>query len=162
MTHSQHWANLLSILTHKSNIGPTDHWYFHVLDQCRQHVVGNIPHIGPTLYQHVGPVVGRWAKSHWANVKCQCWPNTTHGVGWMLGQRTLAIWVLSKYSLYIVLLYFIYHLCFTCIDFYEFSTWGGCWFVVYIRRFIYNFLNVCPFDYRAVAGSGKIGPVKPG
>ena len=32
---------------------------------------------------------------------------------------------------------------------------GGCWFVVYIRRFIYKFLNVCP---SAVAGSGKIGP----
>ena len=34
----------------------------------------------------------------------------------------------------------------------------GCWFVVYIRRFIYKFLNVCPFDYTAVAGSGKVGP----
>ena len=41
-----------------------------------------------------------------------------------------------------------------------FSTWGGCVFVVlYIRRFIYKFLNVCPFDYTAVAGSGKVGPV---
>ena len=30
--------------------------------------------------------------------------------------------------------------------------------VVYIRRFIYNFLNVCLFDYTAVAGSGKVGP----
>ena len=25
--------------------------------------------------------------------------------------------------------------------------------------FIYKFLNVCPFDYTAVAGSGKVGPV---
>ena len=32
-------------------------------------------------------------------------------------------------------------------------------FVVYIRRFIYKFLNGCPFDYTAVAGSGKVGPV---
>ena len=61
-------------------------------------------------------------------------------------------------SLYIFLLYYIYHLCFTCIDFYDLSAWGGCWFVVYIR-FIYTFLNVCPFDYTAVAGSGKVGPV---
>ena len=38
---------------------------------------------------------------------------------------------------------------------------GGCWFVVYIRRFIYTFLNDCPFDYTAVAGSGKVGPSKP-
>ena len=38
------------------------------------------------------------------------------------------------------------------------SAWGGCWFVVYIRRFIYKFLNVCPFDYTAVAVSGKVGP----
>ena len=36
--------------------------------------------------------------------------------------------------------------------------WGGCWFVVYIR-FIYKSLNVCPFDYTAVAGSGKVWPV---
>ena len=36
---------------------------------------------------------------------------------------------------------------------------GGCWFVVYIRRFIYKFLNGCPFDYKAVARSGKVGPV---
>ena len=34
------------------------------------------------------------------------------------------------------------------------------WLLVcdYIRRFIYKFLNVCPFDYTAVAGSGKVGP----
>ena len=43
--------------------------------------------------------------------------------------------------------------------FYDLFVWGGCWFVVYIRRCIYNFLNVCPFDYTAVAGSGKVGPV---
>ena len=44
--------------------------------------------------------------------------------------------------------------------FYDLPAWGGCWFVVYIRRFIYKFLNVCPFDYTAVVGSGKAGPVK--
>ena len=43
--------------------------------------------------------------------------------------------------------------------FYYLSTWGGCWFVVYIRMFIYNFFNACPFDYTAAAGSGKVGPV---
>ena len=57
-------------------------------------------------------------------------------------------------SLYIFLLYYINYLCFTFI-----SALGGCWFVVYIRRLIYKFLNVCPFDYTAVAGSGKVGPV---
>ena len=62
-------------------------------------------------------------------------------------------------SLNIFLLYNIYHVCFTCIDFYDLSIWGGCWFVVYIRRFVHKFLNVCPFDYTAVAGSGKVGPV---
>ena len=46
-----------------------------------------------------------------------------------------------------------------CIDFYDLSAWGGCWFVVYIRRFIYKFHNVRPFDYTAVAGSRKVGPV---
>ena len=33
----------------------------------------------------------------------------------------------------------------------------GCWSSVYIRRIIYKFLNVCPFDYTAVAVSGKVG-----
>ena len=32
-------------------------------------------------------------------------------------------------------------------------------FVVYLKRFIYQFLNVYPFPYTAVAGSGKVGPV---
>ena len=44
-----------------------------------------------------------------------------------------------RVSLYIFLLYNIYHLCFTCIDFNYLSAWDGCWFVVYIRRFIYKF-----------------------
>ena len=62
-----------------------------------------------------------------------------------------------RMPLYIFLLYYINHLCFTCIDFYDLSAPGGCWFVVYIRMFIYKFLNGCPFDYTAVAGSGKAG-----
>ena len=64
----------------------------------------------------------------------------------------------SDVTIYI-LLYYIHHPCFTGFDFYDLSAWGGCWFVVYIRRFIYKFLNVCPFDYTAVAGSRKVGPV---
>ena len=66
---------------------------------------------------------------------------------------------ISRYTVYFFLLFYIYHLCFTCIDFYDLSVWGGCWFVVYIRRFIYKFLNVCPFHYTAVTRSGKVGPV---
>ena len=27
------------------------------------------------------------------------------------------------------------------------------------KEIIYKFLNVCPFDYTAVAGSGKVGPL---
>ena len=42
---------------------------------------------------------------------------------------------------------------------YDRSDWGCCWFVVYIRRFIYKNLNGRPFDYTAVVGSGKVGPV---
>ena len=30
---------------------------------------------------------------------------------------------------------------------------------VYQSYFFLLFLNVCPFDYTAVAGSGKVGPV---
>ena len=64
-----------------------------------------------------------------------------------------------RMALYIFLLYYIYYLCFTCIDLYDLSALGGCWFSVYIRRFIYNFLNAYHFDYTAVAGSGKVRPV---
>ena len=41
-----------------------------------------------------------------------------------------------RMSLYIFLIYDIYHICCTCIDFNGLSGWGGYWFVVYIRRFI--------------------------
>ena len=40
--------------------------------------------------------------------------------------------------------------------FYDLSAFVGCWSSVSIRRIIYNFLNVCPFDYTAVVVSGKI------
>ena len=64
----------------------------------------------------------------------------------------------SNFTIYI-LIYNIYHLCCMCIGFYGLSTWGGCWFAVYIMRFIYKLLNVCPFDYTAVTGSCNVGPV---
>ena len=79
----------------------------------------------------------------------------SYGTLWII--RSIACPI--RMSLYIFLLYYIYHLCFTCIEFYDLSAWGGCWFVAYIRRFIYKFLNVCPFDYTAFAGSRKVGPV---
>ena len=84
--------------------------------------------------------------------KCGClvklYPRSKHG------STADPIWM----SLNIFLIYNIYKLCCVCIDFYDLSVWCGCWFVVYIRRFIYKFLNVCPFDYTAVVGSGKVGP----
>ena len=33
----------------------------------------------------------------------------------------------------------------------------GCWSSAFIRRIIYKFLNVRPFDYTAFAVSGKVG-----
>ena len=63
------------------------------------------------------------------------------------------------YSDGIIYIFAILCLGFACINVYDLSAWGGCWFVVYIRRCICKFLNVCPFDYTAVAGSGKVGPV---
>ena len=41
--------------------------------------------------------------------------------------------------------------------FYDLSTLVGCWSLVYIRRVIYKFLNVCPFYYTAFLVSGKVG-----
>ena len=58
-------------------------------------------------------------------------------------------------SLNIFLIYNIYFLCCLCIDFYYLSALCDCWFVVYMRRFIYK----CPFDNTAVAGRRKVGPV---
>ena len=59
-------------------------------------------------------------------------------------------------SLYIFLLYHIYHLCFTCIDFMT-SPLG--WLLVCCLYKEVYLQNVCPFDYTAVEGSGKVGPV---
>ena len=61
--------------------------------------------------------------------------------------------------LYIFLIYNIYHLCCLCIDFNDLSACFDCWFVVYVRRFIYKFLNVCSLDNTVVAGREKVRPV---
>ena len=46
---------------------------------------------------------------------------------------------------------------YVCVQhFYDLSALVGCWPLVSIRRIIYKFLNVCPFDYTAVAVSGKV------
>ena len=43
-----------------------------------------------------------------------------------------------------------------CNRFYDLSAWDGCWSLVSLWKVIYNFvLNVCPFDCKTVAGSGK-------
>ena len=40
--------------------------------------------------------------------------------------------------------------------FYDLSALVGFWSLVSIRRIIYKFSNVCPFDYTAVAIIGKV------
>ena len=55
-------------------------------------------------------------------------------------------------SLYIFLTYNIYYLCCTCINFYDLSAWDDCWFVVYIRRFIYNFFQCVSFRLHGYCG----------
>ena len=48
-------------------------------------------------------------------------------------------------------------LLYVCVPhFYDLSALVGCWSSVSIRRIIYIFLNVCPFDYKAVAISGEV------
>ena len=42
-------------------------------------------------------------------------------------------------------------------NFYGLSALGGCWSLVFIRRIIYKFLHVCPFDYTAFAVGEKVG-----
>ena len=41
--------------------------------------------------------------------------------------------------------------------FYELSALVGCWSSVSIRKIIYNFINVFPFDYTAFSLSWKVG-----
>ena len=43
------------------------------------------------------------------------------------------------------------------IYFYDLSAWGGCWFVVYIRRFIYKFLMCVLLITRLLWGVGRMG-----
>ena len=40
--------------------------------------------------------------------------------------------------------------------FYDLSTLVGCWSSISIRRSIYKFLNACPFEFTAIAVSGKV------
>ena len=56
---------------------------------------------------------------------------------------------------YIFLIYYI-TICVCIPHFHDLSALVGCWSLVPIRRFIYKFVNVCPFDYTAVAVSGKV------
>ena len=42
------------------------------------------------------------------------------------------------------------------LNFYDLSACNGCWSLVSILRFIYNFFNVCPYDFTAIAGSGQV------
>ena len=49
-----------------------------------------------------------------------------------------------------------FHLRCLCYDFCGLSALVGCWSSVFIRRIIYNFLNVCPIDYTHFSVSGKL------
>ena len=69
------------------------------------------------------------------------------------GGRNIAY---SGGCLYIFLIYCFYHLTCLCNNFYGLSALVGCWSSAYIRRIIYNFFHVCPFDYTAFAVSGKV------
>ena len=57
---------------------------------------------------------------------------------------------------YVFLIHY-YITIYVCVPhFYDISTLVGCWSSVSIRRIIYKFVNVCPFDNTAVAISGKV------
>ena len=57
---------------------------------------------------------------------------------------------------YIFLIYYYIYI-YVCVPyFYDLSALVGCWYSVSIRRIIYKFLNVCPFDNTTVAVSGKV------
>ena len=70
--------------------------------------------------------------------------------------QTGGAWPLWRMSLYIFDFLF-YHLTCLCNNLYGLSTLVGCWSSTFIRRIIYTFLNVCPFEYTAFVVSGKVG-----
>ena len=57
-------------------------------------------------------------------------------------------------SVFLIYFYITIYVCVT--HFYVLSALVGCWSSVSIKRIIYNFLNLCHFDYTAVAVSGKV------
>ena len=59
--------------------------------------------------------------------------------------------------LYIFLIYCFYHFTYLCNNFNGLFASVGCWSSAFKRRIIYEFLNVCHFDYTAFAVSGKVG-----
>ena len=77
----------------------------------------------------------------------------------LISRRAEHILSYSDVAIYIFDIYNMYYLCCFCIGFYYLSAWCDCWFVVQIKRFINKFLNVCPFNYTAVAGIGKVEPL---
>ena len=45
------------------------------------------------------------------------------------------------------------------LNIHDLSARDGCWSLVSIWRFLYEYINVCPFDCKAVSGSGKVRPL---
>ena len=91
-------------------------------------------------------------QSEWSMI---CTPWMSLYILWM----SLYIWMflyILWMSLYILIYYYV-TIYVGVPHFYDLSALVGCWFSVSIRRIIYKFLNVCPFEYMAVAVSGKVG-----
>ena len=55
------------------------------------------------------------------------------------------------------MIYCFHHLTCLCNNCYGLSALAGCLSSAFIRRIIYTFLNVCPFDYTVSEIGGKVG-----
>ena len=66
-------------------------------------------------------------------------------------------WRMSLYIFDILFRQYFYHLTRLRNNCYGLVALVGCWFSVFIKRIIYKFLNVCPFDYTAFAVSENVG-----
>ena len=87
---------------------------------------------------------------------------------WLLVGTSFSLWTWDRVQtvhsllqwmsldIFDILLY--YYTC-LCTSFFGLSTLVACWSLVTctIRRIIYTFLNVCPFDYMALVISGEVG-----
>ena len=126
-----------------------------LLQPCADHSLGVALCLAGRLGLCGGPCLGllgaagSWSRPLWLLV------GTPSAFGPELAYR-LRVAQPTLMDVPIFLIYFCVAVCVCVSRFCGLSALVGCWSSVSIRRIIYKYLNVCPFDCTAVAVSGKV------